>query len=227
MLSPSQKVGRRLRAVRRVRRSLPVTHRRSAVRRSPFARLYRRPCVVIASGPSLTAEDVDYCRGRASVIVVNDNYRLAPWADVLYAADAAWWDAHQGAQEFLGARVTQDAASARRWRLHYIASKRGAGFSSTWDFIHRGDNSGFQALNIAVLAECAPIVLLGFDMKMRGTQRHWFGDHPGALNVRSPYHTFAAAFDEAARRSPELNIINATRETALECFRKRDLRSVI
>jgi hypothetical protein len=182
---------------------------------------------VIASGPSLTAEDVNYCRGRASVIVVNDNYRLAPWADLLYAADEQWWKAHEGATSFAGARVTQDAGAARQWRLTYIKSKRGQGFSTSWEFIHRGDNSGFQALNIAVLAECAPIVLLGFDMKMRGTQRHWFGDHPGALNVRSPYHTFAAAFDEAARRSPELNIINATRETALECFPKRDLRSVI
>lgn len=182
---------------------------------------------MIASGPSLTAEDVNYCQGRATVIVVNDNYRLAPWADVLYAADGAWWDAHQGVPQFSGARVTQDVAAARRWRLHYIASKRGAGFSTSWECIHRGDNSGFQALNIAVLAECAPIVLLGFDMRMQGKQRHWFGDHPGSLNVNSPYHTFAAAFDEAARRAPQLNIINATRDTALECFEKCDLRSVI
>ena len=41
------------------------------------------PAVVIASGPSLTQDYVDYCRGRAWVVVVNDNSRRAPWADVL------------------------------------------------------------------------------------------------------------------------------------------------
>ena len=85
---------------------LPVLQkpRRSAVRRNPFAKLRGRPCVVVASGPSLTAEDVDYCRERAAVIVVNDNYKLAPWADVLYAADPEWWDLHQGAPSFQGDR---------------------------------------------------------------------------------------------------------------------------
>lgn len=114
-----------------------------------------------------------------------------------------------------------------RWKCHYIRSSRRQGFSTTWDCIHRGDNSGFQALNIAVLAQCSPIVLLGFDMKMQGKTRHWFGDHPGDLNVASPYHTFAAAFDEAARRMPDAPIVNATRDSALQCFQKVPLRSVI
>ena len=52
--------------------------------------------VCIASGPSLTQADVDYVRGKARVIVVNNGYLLAPWADVLYAADARWWMLAQG-----------------------------------------------------------------------------------------------------------------------------------
>ena len=197
------------------------------MRRNPFARLRGRPCVVVASGPSLTAEDVDYCRERAAVNVVNDNYKLAPWADVLYAADPEWWDLHQGAPSFQGLRVTQDAGAARRWRLHYIESVDRQGFSLEPGRIHRGDNSGFQALNIAVLSSCAPIVLLGFDMKMSGSRRHWFGDHPGALNKGSPYQVFASAFNEAAQRHPEFEIYNATRDSALECFPRAALRDVI
>jgi hypothetical protein len=200
--------------------------RRSAVRRNPFARLRGRPCVVVASGPSLTADDVDYCRNRAAVIVVNDNYKLAPWADVLYAADPEWWDLHQGAASFNGLRVTQDAGAARRWRLHYIESVDRQGFSLEPGRIHRGDNSGFQAVNLAVLASCSPIVLLGFDMKM-GAKRHWFGDHPGALNKASPYNLFASAFNEASQRHPDLSILNATRDTALECYPRVELRAVI
>ena len=146
---------------------------------------------------------------------------------MLYAADARWWDSHQGAPSFGGVRVTQDAGAARRWKLHYIRSRRSPGFSRQWDCVHRGDNSGFQALNLAVLAECAPIVLLGFDLKLQGTQRHWFGDHPGELNVNSPYRLFIAAFNDAALRHPEIPIINATRESALTCWPKAPLRSVL
>lgn len=160
-------------------------------------------------------------------MVVNDGYRLAPWADVLYAADPEWWDHHRGAAPFQGVRVTQDAGAARRWRLHYIESVNRPGFSLDPAVIHRGDNSGFQALNLAVLAGCAPIVLLGFDMQKQGAKRHWFGDHPGALNQDSPYGLFAAAFDEAARRHPEIPIWNASRETALVCWPRVALRQVI
>jgi hypothetical protein len=160
------------------------------------------------------------------VIVVNDNYKLAPWADVLYAADPDWWDLHQGVHSFKGLRLTQDAGAARRWRLNYIESIDRQGFSLEPGRIHRGDNSGFQAVNIAVLASCSPIVLLGFDMKM-GAKRHWFGDHPGALNKASPYQLFASAFNEAAQRHPDLEILNATRETALECYPRVKLREVI
>jgi hypothetical protein len=160
------------------------------------------------------------------VIVVNDNYKLAPWADVLYAADPEWWDLHQGAASFNGLRVTQDAGAARRWRLHYIESVDRQGFSLEPGRIHRGDNSGFQAVNLAVLASCSPIVLLGFDMKM-GAKRHWFGDHPGALNKASPYQMFASAFNEASQQHPDLEIFNATRDTALECYPRVELRAVI
>jgi hypothetical protein len=160
------------------------------------------------------------------VIVVNDNYKLAPWADVLYAADPEWWDLHQGAPSFKGSRVTQDAGAARRWRLHYIESIDRQGFSLEPGRIHRGDNSGFQAVNLAVLANCSPIVLLGFDMKM-GAKRHWFGDHPGALNKASPYKLFAAAFNEAAQRHPDIEVLNATRDTGLDCYPKVSLRDVI
>jgi hypothetical protein len=48
--------------------------------------------VCVASGHSLTKEDVEYCKGKAKVYIVNDGYKLAPWADLLYAAhtDRDW-----------------------------------------------------------------------------------------------------------------------------------------
>src|SRR3954471_17375074 len=60
----------------------------------------------VACGPSLTREDVEACRGRLPVLVVNDAYQLAPWADALYAADDHWWHAHRGAPSFQGEKYS-------------------------------------------------------------------------------------------------------------------------
>jgi hypothetical protein len=56
--------------------------------------------VIVAGGPSLTPEQVAACHGRTMfgskvrMIVVNDGYRIAPWADVLYFCDCKWWKWH-------------------------------------------------------------------------------------------------------------------------------------
>ena len=45
-------------------------------------------CCILATGPSLTPDQAEYAKGKARVIAVNDAWRLAPWADILYACDA-------------------------------------------------------------------------------------------------------------------------------------------
>lgn len=57
---------------------------------------------VLATGPSLASEDVERVKGRFHVIAVSDAFRLAPWADALVSADAAWWKAHPDAKDFAG-----------------------------------------------------------------------------------------------------------------------------
>ena len=49
--------------------------------------------VCLGGGPSLNKEDIEYCREKKGVrfIAINDAYRLAPFADILYAADKKWW----------------------------------------------------------------------------------------------------------------------------------------
>ena len=58
--------------------------------------------VCIGRGPSLRPDDIAYCQGKAVVIALNAAWELAPWADVLYAADFSWWHVHQ--PHFSGAK---------------------------------------------------------------------------------------------------------------------------
>jgi hypothetical protein len=75
------------------------------------ARLFAGKAIVcLGGGPSLTQAQVDACRGRAHVIAINDAFRLAPWADVLYACDWQWWKANPEAYDFAGLKVSIENA---------------------------------------------------------------------------------------------------------------------
>jgi hypothetical protein len=181
--------------------------------------------VVAASGPSLTPEVAKAVRGHPA-IAVNDAYRLLPFADVLYACDSSWWLAHKGAMDFKGERWSSHGVAGRvrhndksevgpRFRLNLIEGRDGEGFSTDPSAIHYGSNSGFQAVNMAILWGATRIILVGFDM--HGT--HFFGTHPRGLRNTTNFKNFIRAFDRAATRLPAgVEILNATPGSALRCF---------
>lgn len=184
---------------------------------------------IIASGPSLTVEDVNSLKGQR-VICINDNYRLAPWADVLYACDGHWWDWHHDREElkaFKGRKITQDEAAANRYGLEYIKSVDAPGLSRDPAYIHQGSNSGIQAINLAYHLGARRVVLLGYDMQATGDKAHWFGDHP--TGFRSKWDRWIPLYQRVAddAKLMGLEIINATRETALTCFQRKPLSSLL
>lgn len=71
-------------------------------------------------------------------------------------------------------------------------------------------------------------MLLGFDMQRTGGKSHWFGDHPAGMNVPSPYDVWRGKFTAlAADLALEgVEVLNCSRETALETFRRMDLAAV-
>lgn len=135
---------------------------------------------------------------------------------------------------FAGERWTQHRAkgdkAAARWGLRLVRSEhRGQGLSFDPAFVRTGMNSGFQALNLAVLFGCTRILLLGFDMQKTGGRSHWFGDHPGKLNRTSPFPEFRKAFEAAAPQlaAAGIEVINCSRETALTCFPRQPIEAAL
>lgn len=186
---------------------------------------------IIASGPSLTAEDVNAIRNQQT-IAINDNYLLAPWADVLYACDACWWDWHADRQElksFKGRKITQDKEAAEKYGLEYIESRDADGLSRDPAYIHKGSNSGIQAINLASHLGARRIVLLGYDMQGTCGKTHWHGKHPCEVDDYAPWHKWLWRYqlvaDDAERMG--LQVINCSRETALTCFPRKRLYSLL
>ena len=196
--------------------------------------------VVIGAGPSLTVEDVNAVRGE-KVCVINTGYQIAPWADLLYACDAQWWDWHKDSPELLafkGEKWTQTAGweehgpmLAKILPKHAIsvrASKPGEGIAECGP-IFQGANSGIQAINLVYqLHRPEQIILLGYDMQGSQTKPRWHGKHPSGV-VCSNWHAWVPLYDAVARDAKRLGveIVNCSRETALTCFPRARLEDYL
>lgn len=189
--------------------------------------------VCIASGPSLTPDDVAYVRGRARVIVVNDNYRLAPWADVLYAADAGWWRVHRDAGAFAGLKYSIGSRGSGLPKSVVALRNTGTGGLELHPTgLKTGRNSGYQAINLAVHLGARRIVLIGYDMQpdARG-KAHWFGAHLAPLNQPSKqiFQSWRKAFPTlvAPLSTLGITVVNCSRVSALTCFPCQSLRETL
>lgn len=171
--------------------------------------------VCIASGPSLTKEDCELVRDAGlRTVVVNTSFRLALWADALYAMDAAWWSFYgpEAFQSFTG-EFWSHVRVERCYPTKGLLYPQGFG------------NSGSYAISLAIVAGASRVLLLGYDCKVNGEKRHWHADHPKKMgNANSigrwPYH-----FELIAKyaQSRNVKVVNCSRDTALSCFQKNSL----
>ncbi len=194
-----------------------------------------RRVIVAATGPSLTPEVAERLRGEI-VVAVNDAWRMVPWAVALYACDSSWWRHHEGVPDFTGEKWTSHGLKppndkteiAARYGLRVVAGEMKPGFSLDPTRIHYGQNSGFQAVNLAILWGADPIVLVGFDMRVVEDKRHFFGSHPPGLKSGGSYHVWVKHFERAKAMLPAgIRIINATPGSALGCFERLTLEEAL
>lgn len=184
------------------------------------------PCAVIASGRSATTVDIESLRGLCRVIVVNNSFRLAPWADVLYAADEEWWNVNDDARLFAGMKTTVDVNAAKNYGLRLLRIAHETDHTAHAIKIHpRGKighfgNSGCQALNLAVQCHAKHIILIGFDF----CGEHWHDPHKEPLRNPSAgrMEKWRARLDSQSARLRALGVkvINASKRSALSEFPK-------
>lgn len=176
--------------------------------------------VIIGSGTSLTKSDVDYVQGKAKVIAINDNYKIAPWADILYYCDMSWFLQNiDGVIDFKGEVVTISKGLAD---THYKAGER-LGLNIAPDVLCTGLNSGYQSIDLAIKRGASRIFLLGYDMKCNPDgKKYWHEDRK--VMVNSPFGDMIKAFESIKINIP---IINCSRDTALTCFPRASIQSVL
>lgn len=171
--------------------------------------------VVIGTGPSLTATDcriVKEWRTRAddkpkAVIVVNDAWMRAPWADHLYACDFGWWQYSYSA--------LHDTFKGMLWSIN--TSPRSYGTKLIPDLGLADHGSGMQAVRLAEHLGALDVALLGFD---------WGRDDEGALHAGPDYPEPMSNVDDyatAVETKFKMPITNCSRETKLTWYPRKPL----
>lgn len=213
--------------------------------------------VLLGGGASLTHEQVvhvaaAHALGLVRCVAINDAYLLAPWADLLYFADAHWWrwqregvakealdlSAEQVRERFAAfvgeiCSIAFNEKSVTDNRVRFLrnlhGSVLGGGLSLEPTAIATGWNSGSQALNIATLAGAHVVLLLGFDGRPNAQgQTHWFGEHPRATpqafweQMRRGMRAMESALKEQSVR-----VVNCSPGTYIDTFEKMELEGAL
>jgi len=177
----------------------------------PWWQDWRGECVaIIAGGPSVKGAPLELLRDRIHVIAINESYRLAPWADVLYSCDYNWWNLHKGARDFAGLRLSHDLRACNEFKLHRVMIEQVGSNDILMEkpgYVGAGGNSGFQALNLAVQFGATAVMLIGVDCSLEHGQ-HWHGRHPMPLSnpASSNVERWRKAFDGVADRLSGLGV---------------------
>jgi hypothetical protein len=173
---------------------------------------------VFASGPSMTRDQAESCRGLRCIAINNQSFDCAPWADIIYSTDRKWWVEYlPRVRELPGRKLSvqigQPLDGVEYLRLSKLVFDDRPGFIST------GGNSGYAALCLAAKLGASRVLLFGFDMReVNGRARRH--DYPSKLNSKPRFNYWLPRFKELA---PELakrkvEVINCTPGSALRCF---------
>lgn len=177
---------------------------------------------ILASGPSMNQEVADAVRPTLwRTIAINNQYQKAPWADMLYACDALWWNHpdYRSARQFTGLKVSMEPVGEDVLTLKNTGQH---GMDEDPSCLRTGNNSGYQALQVAVHAGCPRIILCGFDMRSVNGKQHCHERHPLPLRDHGDgiYPRWIRAFESIALIlvKKKVEVWNATPDSALKCF---------
>lgn len=224
--------------------------------RGPFDREWRR-CICVASGPSLSAEQVDLVKAAQRygwrVFVANSTWEKLPDADVLFGADRPFWNAfhHEIAAGFHGECWTGESGASKEYGLQYIEAKSEidqrtgikGGLSRDPRYMRHGGNSGAHTVALAYAMGAEVIVLVGFDMQhtggtvnrdgiLIGGPIHHHGPHVRDRLANPQPAALAGWAERMAVTARDLadagvTVINCTAETALRCFPRANLAETL
>lgn len=158
--------------------------------------------VLIATGPSLTQDQLDLVRqkqltGDVVTFGINNTYQSYPWLDVFLSCDGPWWRWYWNdpvLREMSKSTMmwTWYPEFAEEFGINYIRAIVKDGLCLEPSTVHINHGSGPMMMNLALHYGISKMVLIGHDMKFApdydgrkqfvgSTPRHYFGEYPKPL----------------------------------------------
>ncbi len=181
--------------------------------------------IVLGSGNSIVELGHDRLlpnfEGKYPVICCNSSFLLAPWAEILFFADARWYrDNEWCLDRHLGWRkVTRRPPPGRpKFPIHTIRAEHRGGLSLNPTTIF-WRNSGHMALNLAVHLGAARVILVGVDMVTTAKKQNFHTLHSRPTNVDA-FKTWRDDFELARPVLDKLNVsvLHANANSAVRSF---------
>lgn len=201
--------------------------------------------VCIATGPSLTVDQVATARAKGfTLFVCNNAYQLAPDAALLYAVNLRWWDHYWPEVKDLPCeKWTTNREAADKYGLNHILERNAPGLSEDRNIIHHGHGSGFSLVSMAYREGAERIILLGYDLKYApdydpqnrdpgSTPRHYFGEYPHSMQhwpsvqVKGGVHVELLELYRSIARQGLVEVVNCTPGSAIDCFPNVDIANL-
>jgi hypothetical protein len=193
---------------------------------------------VLGTGPSLKKTEADLLKSHSiPSIAVNNAYEIAPWAEILYAADRKWWEGYwnkgalggPGCSSYHGICVTMEAPPYDPG-INVIGNGGSLGMDSRKDHVRTGFNSPAQAAQIAFHAGAKTVLLFGCDCRDFDGKTHFFGEHPWTVPKNgNKYSTFLIGWKALADAiaGTGKKIINCSPLSAINFFEKQNLQDLL
>lgn len=160
-------------------------------------------------------------------IAVNNSYRIAPWAEIVWFGDVKWWDWHHEELIATGMKIATccEHGGAREWeksgRVVFYSRDRSPryGISEKCGFVAWNGSSGAGAINLAYHMGAKKIILLGFDMHRISGKKNWHMDHRESTKYL-PFTRHLKAFPNIKKDADRLGltILNATPGSMIKQF---------
>lgn len=193
--------------------------------------------VILGDGPSITQEDVDFVRGKAHVLAINYTLRLAPWADIFYYYHEESFkemvgdiNVEQLFNEGMLVYSTNPAslAAKRPWPFVPFSGVEGLEKDARKGLRH-GSNSGHAALNLCYQLGFKKIILLGFDCGEWSGYFHWWKPKRDPTKKSYDFLDWKRKYAIIAPllAAEGVEVINCSRKSDLDCFRRAALGEVL
>lgn len=186
--------------------------------------------ILAAPGPSLPSFRLGEHGTLPDIIAITSAFAAVPRARHVYSCDRKWWDVylpevmerHPDADLWMGGDHRPPVPGVTALDIDISAPD----ISHTPGTLHGGRNSGYQAINLAVLLGYTTLLLVGYDMRRVEGSPHFFGEYASPhLRRDSPYAEWVPLFRTITCN--EFEVINCTPGSAIDAFPMGDLQDYL